>query len=142
MKEEELKTLSKLRIKTAKDFLKEAKLNFKFRAYRTSINRAYYAVFYILRALLILEGSMPTTHRGTKTLFYLRFVQTKKFPQEMQNMIEELFKKRLDADYDEFISISKKEANKLLNFAEKIIKNIERFIIKNYNLNNGKEEKR
>ncbi len=124
MKPEDLKILSNLRIERAKEFLKEAEFNFKNKFYRTAINRSYYAVFYAMKSLLVLERAFPKTHEGTKTLFNLRFIKTKRLPIELGQKIEELYKKRIDADYEDFTVISEKDAQYSLKLAKEIIDKI------------------
>ncbi len=124
MKQKDLKILSKLRIERAGEFLKEAEFNFKNKFYRAAINRAYYGVFYAMKALLALEKAFPKTHGGTRMFFHLRFIKTKRLPPEIGQKIEELYKKRLDADYDDFITISKEDAEYSLKLAKEIISKI------------------
>lgn len=124
MKEKDLKILSKLRIERAKEYLKEAEFNLKNKFYRTAVNRAYYAVFYAMKSLLALEKAFPKTHEGVKMLFNLRFIKTNKLPAEFGQKIEELYKKRLDADYEDFIEVTRKDAVYSLKLAKEIVNKI------------------
>lgn len=126
LKKEEIKTLSRLRIEKAEEFLKEAEFNFKNKFYQTSINRSYYAVFSAINSLLILEGTSVKTHSGIKTLFNLRFIRTKKLPFKFSEYLDYLMRKRTDVDYGDFVVIDEKTARKVLKIAKEIVKSIKK----------------
>jgi hypothetical protein len=126
MKRENLKILSNLRMERAKEFLREAELFLKNKMYRGAVNRSYYAVFTAMRSLLVLEGGSPKTYEGTKILFNLRFIRTKKLSEKIMKNIEDLYRARFDADYSDFVSIEKNEAGKLFKVAKMVIQKIEK----------------
>ena len=55
MHNEDLINLSKARISHSKDCLKEAEILLSAGEYKGAANRAYYAVFHAMRAVLILD---------------------------------------------------------------------------------------
>ena len=53
---ENKKDLSKHRLETARETMRSAKYNYEGKFYRDAINRAYYVVFYAIKAVLALDG--------------------------------------------------------------------------------------
>jgi len=60
---ENKKNLSKHRLETAKETMRSAEYNYEGKFYRDSINRAYYVVFYAIKAVLAIEGSDFKRHK-------------------------------------------------------------------------------
>lgn len=77
---EEKTTLSNIRMDKSRDFLEDAKANFKEKRYRTSVNRSYYAVLNAIRSILILQGANQESHEGVITILSLKFVKTGLLP--------------------------------------------------------------
>ena len=50
--------ISKVRFDHAKECLRDAKLLLAGESYRSAANRAYYAIFHAMRAVLALDGEM------------------------------------------------------------------------------------
>ena len=65
-----------------------------------SINRSYYAAFYLASAALWLVGERPRTHAGAVDRFWVRFVQSGRFPSETAQALRGAFRARERADYD------------------------------------------
>ena len=69
MNEQQLNLLIKQRITQTFDTLREAKILLEQSAYRGSINRSYYAMFYVLSALLATKTLGSSKHSGVLSLF-------------------------------------------------------------------------
>jgi uncharacterized protein (UPF0332 family) len=61
------------------------------RGARTAVNRAYYAAFYAVLALLQTVGKTPRKHRGVLTLFNTQFVRTGLLPKMLSEELHRLF---------------------------------------------------
>ena len=89
--------------------------------YLTLANRAYYAVLNMSKALLILFGEEPSTHRGVRQRLHLRFADHK----DMLAIFDELWDVREKADYDVFFvargEMDEEKARKLWEKAEKFV---------------------
>ena len=59
--------ISKVRFDHAKECLRDAKLLLAGESYRSAANRAYYAIFHAMRAVLALDGVDMKHHSGMKT---------------------------------------------------------------------------
>jgi uncharacterized protein (UPF0332 family) len=70
-------------------------------AYAFAINRAYYALFYAVSALLLEEGHRFKKHGGVRAAFNQHLVKTGRLSRKHGDLYNELFDKRLEADYIE-----------------------------------------
>lgn len=65
-----------------------------------AVSRAYFRVFYTVRALLISVDREPRSHEGAQRFFNLAFVKPGLFPSADGRLVARLMKDRHDADYD------------------------------------------
>lgn len=97
--------------------------------WNAAANRIYYACFYALTAVFLLqEGKSPLTHAGVKTKFNRDFVQTGKVSLELGRFYSKIFNKRQDADYKDLVTFTADEIEPLIQEAEHFIKTIETLI--------------
>ena len=82
-------------------------------------NRAYYAVFYCICALLLTEGMTTKKHEGARVKFHELFVKTGRFSKEAGRILESSFNARQSADYDMDTYITEDQARELLEDARK-----------------------
>ena len=97
------------RINVAKDDLEAAELNFEGGHYRSSNNRAYYAVFRAISACLALEFKSYKQHAQIIGNFNKDFVHTGVFPKEISRKISRAQEVRHASDYDDFYIVSIEE---------------------------------
>jgi uncharacterized protein (UPF0332 family) len=69
-------TLARYRLSRAQECLEDAKLLFANGKYHSTANRAYYASFYAVRALLALKGLDASKHSGVISLFNREYVKS------------------------------------------------------------------
>ena len=99
--------ISKARFDHAKECLLDAKMLLTGERYRSAANRAYYAIFHAMRAVLALDGVDMKHHSGIISEFRRRYINTGIFETRMSEIISVLFDVRTDSDYDDFFVISK-----------------------------------
>lgn len=63
----------------------------KLKQYRTSLNRSYYAVFYAMRAVNVLEGFDSSKHSGVIAYFNSHFLKEGKLDKELSKIIKNHF---------------------------------------------------
>ncbi len=80
-------------------------------------NRAYYAVFYCLSALLLTEGITTKKHSGALSKFNELFVKTSRFDMAAGKLVAHSFNARQSADYDMQSDITDELAQQLLHDA-------------------------
>ena len=67
--------------------------------YRGAINRAYYAMFYAIQALMIKNKVKVSKHTGVIAFFDREFVKPGIIDKEFSKWLHRLFDLRQDADY-------------------------------------------
>ena len=128
MMSDETKTLIKYRIEQAEESLDDASLLLEKGSNRAVINRAYYAMFYSILALLNLEGKGTSRHGGAIALFDLDFVKSGSFDKKFSKWLHDAFAGRLKADYDELVVISSEEAAETLEHAKGFVEQCKVFL--------------
>jgi uncharacterized protein (UPF0332 family) len=78
--------------------------------YADSISRAYYAVFHVLRALILSRDIEPKTHAGAIHLFNQEFVRTGVVASSHNRLLGGLQRARELADYDAAVTFSADDA--------------------------------
>ncbi|WP_455622521.1 HEPN domain-containing protein [Parabacteroides sp.] len=91
------------RMRSARTCYDEALYLRKGRFYNAAMTRFYYACFHASSALLIANGIEVKTHNGIRQKLGQEFVQTGKLPSCLGRFYTNLFNKRQDGDYDDFI---------------------------------------
>lgn len=129
---EDLINLSKARIAHAEDCLREAKILLDGNEYKGATNRAYYAAFHSLRAVLILDEFDSKKHSGIIAKFRENYLKTELFNKEISDYISSLFRVRTASDYDDFFIVSKEESVEQLKKAENILFQIKEYLKTKY----------
>lgn len=129
---EDLINLSKARIAHAEDCLREAKILLDSNEYKGATNRAYYAAFHSLRAVLILDEFDSKKHSGIIAKFRENYLKTELFNKEISDFISSLFRVRTASDYDDFFIVSKDDAIGQIDKAEKILNQIKVYLLTKY----------
>lgn len=102
--------LIRYRLEQATESLESAELLLRHGKYRPTINRAYYAMFYSVLALLASEGRGTSKHRGAMAMFDLDFVKAGTVRRELSSWLHKVFDLRQDADYAELVEITPEQA--------------------------------
>jgi uncharacterized protein (UPF0332 family) len=89
---------------------------------------AYYAAFHAAEAALAVEGDEPRSHEALKSLFGLRFVKTGRLPPETASTLRELKDERENGDYSVFPAITRAEAERAVDLAERFVATLEGFL--------------
>ncbi|GAB3991066.1 HEPN domain-containing protein [Spirosoma daeguense] len=98
-------------LQKAKDNLADAQILLAANRAEGTCNRAYYALFDgILALLFTTNGPLPKTHTGAHTEFRKQFIQTGLFARTTSNTITELFNLRQGSDYEIDFDISVEDA--------------------------------
>ncbi|MFQ9826490.1 MAG: HEPN domain-containing protein [Oscillospiraceae bacterium] len=101
--------ISKARFDHAKECLQDAKLLLTGERYRSAANRAYYAIFHAMRAVLALDGVDMKHHSGIISEFRKRYIKTDAFDTSLSGIISELSSVREGSDYNDFSSFPKQK---------------------------------
>ncbi|NQT87456.1 HEPN domain-containing protein [bacterium] len=91
------------------------------RSAQSVINRAYYAMFYAVLALLQVAGLAPKKHSGAIALFDKEFVKRGIFPKDMSRDLHQAFDLRQEVDYLVLADESPERAQRALERAERFV---------------------
>ena len=116
------------RIEVAKDDLEAAEQNFESGHYRSSNNRAYYAIFRAISACLSLEFKAFKQHAQVIGAFNKDYVHTGIFPKEISKKISRAQEIRHASDYDDFYIISVEDAKEQLETAREVVDLVENYL--------------
>ena len=96
-------TLVRYRLGRAQETLDEATLLRDEGYLNTYVNRLYYACFYAVSALLLVEGQSSSKHSGMRALFNKEWVKTGRVPSEYGRFYRRLYDSRQQGDYGDFV---------------------------------------
>lgn len=104
-------TLTKILLK-AEDCLNSSQSSFEDKFYEAAVNRAYYAMFHSVQALLFVLKSSTKTHNGAHNKFRELFIKTGILEKELSTSLQRSFEKRQfsDFDYDEVLEEDAQES--------------------------------
>lgn len=122
------KELSKHRLEQAKENLEEAELLYNVNKYKGANNRAYYAIFHSIKAVLALEPIDFKRHKDVQAYFNKNYVSTEVFPKKIGHKIAEASKIREDSDYDDEFVVKAEETKEQIQTAIELIKLVETYI--------------
>jgi len=131
VKPEHVSELVRLRLKQAQETLVDARTLLEAsRTPRSVVNRAYYAMFYAVMALLQTIGKAASKHAGVIGLFDKEFVHTGIFPLAMSRSLHEAFDERHESDYETVKTATRDEAADLLAQAERFVEQVTAYLDK------------
>ena len=120
--------MSVYRLQRAREDLLSAQNNYKANDYRTANNRAYYAIFHSLRAVLALDEFDSRKHSGVISEFRRRYIRTGILSAEISDMIGDAFIERNKSDYDDMYVLSKSATETQIKNAEAVLSAISDYL--------------
>lgn len=94
--------LSRYRFQKAEEMLASAKRDMEARDYASANNRAYYAIFHAMRAVLALDGEDFRKHSAVIARFTLNYLKPEILPREYSKLISNASLIRNRSDYEDF----------------------------------------
>lgn len=135
MKKDAIKTLIKYRLEQAQVALDDARFLLQGnRSPQSIVNRAYYAMFYAVLALLQSIGKVPSKHAGVISLFDTEFVLKGIFTKELSKALHKAFELRQVSDYRTIVPISREKAEETLNNAVRFVEAITKYLSEQFRL--------
>lgn len=102
------------RVEKSDQGLKEAIDNAALENWNLTVNRLYYAVFYLALAINLKNNESAKTHNGTYNLFNRKYIATGIFSPEEGRLYRQLFTMRHTGDYDDFFDWGKDDVMPLI----------------------------
>jgi len=128
MKDHHQELLIRYRLEQAESAMEEANLLMsQGRTTLGSVNRAYYAMFYAVLALLQFINKIPRKHSGAIALFDAEFVKNEILPKELSLHLHKAFESRQVSDYHAVEPMSREDAAEVIFNSANFIK-----IVKDY----------
>lgn len=115
------------RLQVAKEDLNSAHILVDVKSYRGANNRAYYAIYHAISAVLATEGVAFKRHKDVLGYFNKSYVATEIFPRELGRKIVKAEEIRHVSDYDTFYIASKEVTLQQIETAELLIQLVEEF---------------
>jgi uncharacterized protein (UPF0332 family) len=129
MKEEDISTLIRYRLEQAQTALDDGRFLLDGgRSPQSVINRAYYAMFYAVLALLQRIGKVPSKHIGAISIFDTEFVMKGIFPKGLSRDFHKAFELRQVLDYKTFEAISRDKTGEILDKATQFVAAVKKYL--------------
>ncbi len=129
MKNDDIAALIAHRIGQAQAALDDARyLAAGSRSTQGIINRAYYAMFYAVLALLQRAGTVPSKHSGVISLFDTEFAAKEIFSKVLSRDLHKIFELRQRSDYRAVDSIPPEKAKEVIAQAERFVEAIRKHL--------------
>lgn len=119
---------AKYRLDRAKQDLSDAEFSYKNRRYLNANNRAYYAIFHAIKAVLALEKVDFKRHKDVLAYFNQHYIKTEIFPKMISKKISQANKIREDSDYDDEFVPTDEETKIQLETAKELITLVENYL--------------
>ncbi len=130
MMTENIQALVTYRLEQADESLEAARTLQNKRLIRPSVNRAYYAMFYAVLALLARGKKETSKHSGAIALFDRDFVKQGIFKKDYSRWLHDAFDLRQRSDYAAEYHVSGEEAEKTLKNAELFVDEVKKVLSK------------
>lgn len=125
---EQLQALVRYRLQQAAETLREANLLLDQSAWRGAQNRAYYAMFYAVHALLATRQLGTSKHSGVLALFDREFVKPGLLPTALSRSLRLAFNRRQSWDYGEVGGLDSEEITDMVTGAKLFVQAIKDFL--------------
>ena len=110
--------------KKARETLEETRVPAEAEHWNGCVNSLYYACFYALSGLLQKDGLSSSKHTGLRSLFNRHYVKTGKVPKDLAKVYNDLFERRQEGDYLDFVSYQESQVSLWFAQAEKFLEHV------------------
>lgn len=128
MNEDRMRDLLRYRMRQADDCLREASILRNVDAQRGAVNRAYYAMFYAVLALLATKQLGTSRHSGAISLFDREFVKTGVFAPDLSKALHLAFDRRQIHDYGEMIDLDADASDEAIADATRFVAAVRQYL--------------
>lgn len=112
------------RLERAHETLEDAHILANSERWNACVNRLYYACYYAISALLMQSGLSSSKHTGVRSLFNLHYVKTGKVSKNLARIYNDLFERRQESDYMDFINFQESQVRPWISQAEAFVESI------------------
>ena len=112
------------RLRRAHEALEDARILARADRWNPCVSRLYYACFYAVSALLLLHDLSSSKHTGVRSLFNQNFVKTDRIARPLAQIYNDLFARRQEGDYVDFVRFDAVQVGPWMEGAEQFVKAI------------------
>lgn len=116
--------LVRYRLSRARQALQDARVMADTDSWNSCVNRLYYACFYAVPALLHQRGLSSSKHSGIRSFFNQHLVKTGEVSKQLARIYNDLFSRRRDGDYVDFVSFEEDEVRPWIADVELFVEQI------------------
>ena len=128
LQDDDKRTLSRLRFEHAEECLRSAAALFDANDLKGAANRAYYAVFHAMRAVLVLDGIDRKHHSAIIAEFRRLYIKTGVFERSWSDVIQLQSEYRTSSDYNDFFVISRDEVDAQISGAAGFLNTVRSYL--------------
>ena len=122
------KDLISYRMARSNESMEDARILANAGRWNACVNRLYYACFYVVSALLVRHGLSSSKHTGVRSLFNKQYVKTGKIPKDLARIYNDLFERRQEGDYIDFVMFQESQVQAWIAEAEQLVGHIRNLI--------------
>jgi uncharacterized protein (UPF0332 family) len=93
-----------------------------------AVNRAYYACFYALSAVLLAGGRKYVKHSGVRAALHRDLIRTERLDPSWGRVYDRVFENRQRGDYQELVVFDAEHANELCEEATEFVAQMRRLL--------------
>lgn len=112
------------RLMRTKETLEDARILFGKKKLFSTVNRIYYAMFYVVSALLLIRNLSSSKHTGILGLFNKEFVRDGIVSRDLGRFYNEMFEFRQKGDYKDLVRFKREDVRQWLERAENFIQEL------------------
>jgi hypothetical protein len=105
----------------AAEALQSAQSEFAAGRLSFAVNRAYYACFYSVSALLLKDGRKFLKHSGVRSALHRHLVKTGAVSTEWGRFYDRIFENRQRGDYQELVSFEAEQVSEIIEQAREFV---------------------
>ena len=117
-------------IKLAVEMLNDAQLMYTNKRLKSTVNRAYYAMFHATKAALLSRGTDCQSHAGALNRFGEHFIKKGLLDERFAKILHRAYRLREKSDYSPAFTIETAEVEKLIKEAKEFVKAIKSLLVK------------
>jgi len=116
-----LKDYINYRIERAEATFRDAVILFNTKSWNSCVNRLYYATFYMVSALLLINEFEAKSHNGVRIIFFKEFIKNGEIDKKFGKLYTDLFTWRNEGDYADFIDFDEEIVTSVLPFTKEFL---------------------
>lgn len=125
---EKIQALIRYRLEQAAEAVAAAELNLANGLQRSAVNRAYYAMFYAVLALLAARQTETSRHSGAIAQFDELYVKPGLLRKEFSRWLHDAFLHRQSVDYGAEATLARDEIDTILTHAREFVAGVRHYL--------------